>query len=194
MFLIFDTETSNIPQDKLPLDHPDQCHMMQLSCVVLDDKFKELATFSSYCRIPDYVRVSAGATEKHGLTKEFVNKNGVNPQLALSVLDSFSKDHCAILGFNLPFDERVINTEYQRIGIMTRNFIASRYCIMRSMTDVCRLGCKIPNKFKWPKLSEAYEFCFGEKLVNGHDALVDVRATGRILKWMVENNRELVSC
>jgi hypothetical protein len=59
---------------------------------------------------------------------------------------------------------------------------------MNAKTSICKLEQKNGKAgYKWPKLREAYFHCFGEELKDAHDALVDVRATARVLKWLGEN-------
>jgi DNA polymerase-3 subunit epsilon len=41
--------------------------------------------------------------------------------------------------------------------------------------------------FKDPKLSEAYQFMFGEELVGAHDAFVDTEACARVYFWLLDN-------
>jgi len=57
---------------------------------------------------------------------------------------------------------------------------------MQLMTPICKLPSQ-RQTFKWPKLQEAYNFCFKEDFKGAHDALSDVRATARVLRWLVDN-------
>jgi len=48
---------------------------------------------------------------------------------------------------------------------------------MKSSTDICRLPGKIPGKYKWPSLQEAYKMFIDPNGFDGaHDAMVDVNA------------------
>lgn len=187
MYLLFDTETSNLPQKTLSLDHPNQCRIMQLAAIMLDENLAEVNCFNTLIDIPDDLIVSPGAQAAHGITKEMCKRYGIDIQVALTVLDKW-EDLCElVICHNYIFDSERVDNEYSLLSIKRIN-ISPSLCTMKSMTDVC----KIPNKFrsgnKWPTLQEAYQFCYGKKFDDAHDALADVRATADIFRYMVKNN------
>lgn len=182
MYLVFDTETSNIPSDKISLYDENQSYLMQIAMCLLDDKFEKQFSFSSYIKVPSTIKVSEGAFKAHGLTTQKVNKFGIDPQPALIIYNELLKQSQVVIGYNTPFDLGVLDLEFGRIGIRVReNF--PFLCMMRTMTDICKLPGKFPGKYKWPKLSEAYKYCFGRELEGAHDAMEDVIATCEIFHW-----------
>ena len=54
-----------------------------------------------------------------------------------------------------------------------------------STTKFCNIqGSRGP---KWPKLQELHTVLFGVPFEEAHDALVDVRATAKLLEYLVTN-------
>ena len=57
---------------------------------------------------------------------------------------------------------------------------------MKTATPICKIrkkDGKVGNK--WPKLEEAIEFFYGEKLEGAHSAIVDIKATRRLFHTLV---------
>ena len=102
----------------------------------------------------------------------------------LSAFSEFSKLADVLVAHNIKFDRPVITAELARCGKLNGQFNKQQYCTMLNATGVCKIVG--PKGFKWPKLSEAIKFFFGEDLVNAHDALTDVIACKRVyFKLMV---------
>ena len=181
MYLIFDTETTGFPQKSLPADHPDQARIVQLACVLLDDKFEERAVFCTLIK-PDGWRIASHVTAVHGITTDDCDTFGVPIKTALAAMMSLAENTELIIAHNIKFDKQMLEIE---LGccMMTR-YTLPDYCTMMATTPICKLPGKYDG-YKWPKLKEAYEILFpGEKLEGAHDALVDVRACARIFKHL----------
>lgn len=191
-YLIFDTETTGFPSKDLESSHPKQAHIVQLACLKLDAQFNEVASFYTLIK-PDYFKeISLGASQAHGITLEQCHCYGMPIGLALNVFFAMLKDTCFIAAHNLKFDKQMISIDYGRLigGVPMLTWSNSSICTMECTTDICALPPKFPGtKYKWPKLQEAYEFLFKETFAKAHDALADVRATARILRWLIENKK-----
>ena len=91
-----------------------------------------------------------------------------------------------VVAHNIKFDSQLIDIENQqsdfKVDWRQRKFI----CTMELMTPICKLPSQ-RQTYKWPKLQEAYNYCFKEDFKGAHDALSDVRATARVLRWLVDN-------
>ena len=57
---------------------------------------------------------------------------------------------------------------------------------MHASTDLLRIPPKFGSGYKWPSLSEAYEYVADAELEGGHDALVDAKACLRVFRYLVE--------
>jgi DNA polymerase III epsilon subunit-like protein len=188
MYCVFDCETSGLITPSYPFEHPRQGRILSVACILLDEQFKEVGTYSSLIRIPEHVEINEKAAALHGITKEKCSAYGVPVEAAIINIDAFMARSQFQIAHNIKFDLSMIHLEESAIFGLPRLKPMNPVCTMFFTTNICKLPSKIPGKFKWPKLSEAYKYLFNEEFVNGHDALNDVRATGRIFKWLVENN------
>lgn len=185
MFILFDTETTNLPNKNLALNHPEQARICQLAALVLDKDFNEVASMSSLVKPDDWV-MSSGAQERHHIPIEQCEKEGRPISDVLIQFDHMCKDTTYCVGHSIKFDLELIRIEYalkQAIAPLP----SKQFCTMLNTTNICKLKGRWPKSYKWLKLSEAYEFFFNEKLEGAHDALIDIRATARIFKHLVNN-------
>ena len=193
MFLIFDTETSNLPQDNIELDHPCQARVMQLACILLDEKLNELGSLNTLLKIPEYVDIHPGAYNKHKITKERAIQYGIGQVHALNVFMNFFRAAEVVVGFGLDFDIKMLDIEYQLIlGEKIKWEDKRLKCLMKISTLIVQLPFangklnKFGQKYKWPKLEEAYAY-FTHKLITGaHNANDDVKSTVEIMKVLTE--------
>lgn len=179
--LIFDTETSGFPNNSLPADHPDQAHIVQLACVLLDDSMQEIACFKSLI-YPDGWTISPGAQAVHHISQEMCENYGITLEAALVVFNEMLSVSKILIAHNIKFDKQMLEIERQL------EYPGELFCTMEASTALCKLPSKIPGKYKWPKLKEAYKLLLGKELGNdAHDALVDCRACVEIYKHLVTN-------
>lgn len=184
MILVFDTETSNLPQNNIPLDHPAQARIVQFGCLMLDENFKERASFCSLIK-PDGWQIQPGAQSVHGISQEECIRYGLPIEQVFDMF--FSLYHlCDIkVAHNKRFDGQLINIECSLLSKFEID-TDEHYCTMQLMTPICQLPSK-RGGYKWPKLAEAYKHCTGHEMVNAHGALADCRATAEIFKWLCSN-------
>lgn len=174
MIIFFDTETTGLVDFKKPANDPSQPRLVQLGVILSDDDGKELAVMDCLVkpvgfRIPDNI--------VHGISHDEAVEKGVCVEEAIRIFGTFYRMKDTLVAHNLKFDQIIIQSEIWRI---TSSIISDNgFCTMLASTSL--VGAKQPNgRIKWPKLSEAYKFFFGEELVDAHDALTDVRACKRI--------------
>ena len=173
MLLFFDTETTGIINFKAPSDTPGQPHLVQLGYQLYP--VDGTRPFHSACFIikPCGFTISKEATAIHGITNELACDIGVDLKWALLGFTHFLTRASLVIAHNIDFDHAIIQIEWKRCGI---HFCQRPlFCTMHASTDVLKLPGNYGN-YKWPKLSEAYEFFTKTPLSNAHDALVDVTA------------------
>lgn len=191
MILFFDTETTTFPNPKISATALGQARIVQLAWLLTDDKLEELGCFSGLVRIPENVKISEGASKAHGITEEKCKKYGVGIEHALGLFLEQWKCCNAVVAHNIPFDIDMLKIEHEILFGPLNYSPPAAYCTMRSMTPICRLphasGRRFGSEYKWPKLQEAYKYCFGNEFGGAHDALADVRATAKVFKWLVDN-------
>ena len=200
--MVFDTETTGLlpkfdPVTKPPATLDQYPHIIQLSYMIWNLTTQRLdETYNAYVRIDPLVDLSPKITEITGITRETCDTNGVD---IVEVLDRFYKAYLScdvIVAHNLDFDRTVVLAEIDRHREMlpdsmdrlfsvefNREHRIDLYCTMRATTNMCNLVRECPSKYpggkpyqynKPPKLSELYEYLFGETPQNLHNALVDV--------------------
>lgn len=180
--LIFDTETTGLVDWKAPNDLDKQPRLVQLAGVLVDRNWEEQMSFRFMIK-PEGFEIPETAAQIHKVTTERAIEYGTPLRTALSVFNNAVRSSAEAWAFNLAFDSIVMNSELKRIGQESQLLITETKCAMLQCKDILKL--KPPYKgadYKWPKLSEAYEFFFKEKMEGAHDALADVRATVRVMR------------
>ena len=188
MYLIFDTETTGFPSKDLPKTHPAQARIIQLAWIVLDEQLKEVAAFKCLIRSNNLWKISSGAQQAHGISQQECDKYGLNIDFVLPLFIDAHHSAKRVIAHNLRFDSQLVDIEAgAQIGWQEPKHI----CTMQLMTPICKLP-SMRMTYKWPKLQEAYQYCFKEEFKGAHDALNDVRATARIFKWLVDNHHVML--
>ena len=158
MKLFFDTETTGLVDWKKPDNHTLQPRLVQLGMIYTEDDGTPRMTLGVILK-PYSFEIPVEASNIHGITTEVAKKHGINGGTTFwGILASMFEEANEIICHNYAFDKTIINGEFPHT-----NMYASKH-----------------SEYKWPKLSEAYEFLFGEPVIGAHDALTDIRATMRI--------------
>jgi len=186
--IVFDTETTGLPQDynALITDSAKWPHIVQLSYIVYDTDTKEILDFTD--RIvyldPAVVTISPESMAVHKITAERSQEEGKPIGEVLAEFMEALKDVDLVVGHNIGFDKRMIGVECNRNGIHADPFVNANqialpdYCTMRETTARCQLPTL--NKktgqtyWKWPKLSELHTHLFGSPPKGTHNAIADV--------------------
>ncbi len=177
MELFFDTETSGFINKNLPANHPKQSWIMQLA-IILGDKnniYTELSTLIS----SDGRKCHPSAQKIHGISVEKCDDGGLLEKDLSDLIFQLFKTADLHVAHNISFDMNFIDQYLERNGYSIESFSKIPiFCTMKSSTDLCKLPGKF-GKFKWPKLTELYQFLFNEEFSGAHSAMKDVRATRR---------------
>ena len=180
MYLIFDTETTGLPQNwKAPLtDFNNWPRCVQLAWQVHDVEGK-LVEVKNYIIKPEGYDIPYNAEKIHGISTERANKQGMP---LVEVLADFVKDveKCKfVIGHNVSFDNSIVGCELLRKEMPN---LLSDFPSIDTKDDATNF-CAIPGgrggKFKWPKLTELHVKLFGEAFAEAHNASADVEATAR---------------
>ena len=186
MYLIFDTETTGLPQNwKAPLtDFNNWPRCVQLAWQVHDVEGK-LVEVKNYIIKPEGYDIPFNAEKIHGISTERANRQGM--PLA-EVLIEFVKDveKCKfVIGHNVSFDNSIIGCELLRNEMP--NILADFPAIdtKDDATNYCAISGGRGGRFKWPKLTELHVKLFGEAFAEAHNASADVEATARCFLELV---------
>jgi DNA polymerase III subunit epsilon len=186
MILVYDTETTGIPNKHLDPHHPDQARLVELGMVLCEEDGTE--RMSAGLLIRQDLPIPQVAVDCHGIDDSIVARCGVDVRHAVSCYCHFLEFAHTVVAFNEKFDRDIISLELLRLGEQrpvewpTVQFIcacdmATPYLALPPTARMLKYGHK---GYKRPKLSEAYFGLFGEQLVGAHSALVDARAAARV--------------
>jgi len=172
--LVFDTETTDRWQFKLPWDHDDQPHIVQLAWVRDDAEGNTVEEQNLILQLPEGVECSPEAAKVHGISQLRINEEGIPRSEALDAFARACKQASVLVAHNYDFDSKVLAAAYNREG---RKFTPNcyTYCTMKNLTNYLRLPGRY--SYKWPRLDEAYRMLIDVNGFEGaHDALADVKA------------------
>ncbi len=186
MILVFDTETTGLPDFRMPLDWDGQPHLVQLAALLVDEDGTERAGLNLIVE-PDGYEIPEATSNVHGITTELAKRWGVPLSAAVWPFVCMRSQARLIVAHNIKFDLAVMEAAIFRLP--KRNFHpgpSERFCTMERSAPIVnlpptdRMRAAGIDKPKPPRLEEAYRHFFGEELVGAHDALADVRACLRI--------------
>lgn len=198
--MCFDTETTGLPIFDRKSDHPSQPHLVEYTAMLVDGATHQELAFEAMLIRPEGWRISQEMTDIHGISHLEAINRGVPERIAVQTHIAMLKKADLVIGYNVPFDLRLMRIAMLRCGISreTLDEIAAgtkRTCVMQMATPACRIpptskmmaaGFK---KWKSPNLTEATKIIFGEDLEGAHDSRIDTLATLR-LYW--ELSRDLL--
>lgn len=121
----------------------------------------------------------------HGITDEMCEKNGDDIKDVLQVLLKDMEGVDRIVGHNVTFDKRIVESEYIRAGI-TKPFIK------RTSYDTMSIAKKYFHTGKWYKLQDLHYDLFGKEVDNSrnHRAAYDAYITAKCF-FAMRNSGEI---
>lgn len=199
--LYFDTETTGLPSTKHPPGDPMQPHITQLG-FIFEKNGVDVMAVDALIK-PDNWRIhpcsgtgiSKVSSELTGITIEMCEAGGIPIADAIEMFIIAAENADVIVCHNVAFDTRIISGEYARLrqDVPHKAVLCGKptLCTMLAATPICKLPKKGVVKttgvnFKWPKLEEATQFFYNEKLEGAHSAIVDIKATRRVFHTLVE--------
>lgn len=187
MKLIFDTETTGLALFNRPIDDPKQPRLVSLAAILVDDKLEIVDQL--YCIVkPHKFVIPAEVSNIHGITTEQAMKEGSNVNDVIGSFGYLLEQADELIGHNLKFDKHIMSVELV-LSILGKGFEKKlnslpSTCTMLTTTSICKLPGK--RGLKWPKLEEAYTYCFGKTFKDAHNSKNDAMATLEVYKWLVE--------
>lgn len=187
MILFFDTETTGLFSDRIPIDHQDQPYIVQLAAQLCRDDGRPVAEFS-FIVDPGIGKVSIPprASDVHGITDEIAVQYGVSSEYALSAFTHLYQRADVVCAHNIKFDRGVMEVAIARHYGTVKRLTKPLYCTMEASTPIINLPPTDRMKAagflkpKPPKLAECIKHFFGEELEDAHDAMVDLAACRRV--------------
>jgi DNA polymerase III epsilon subunit-like protein len=173
----FDVETSGLS--------PQTDYILQLAMIKLDAETLETVDQRNWYINPAHAyEISQGAFEAHGLTKEFINKNGVSLQSIGQEIIDFVEDSDYLTYNGNSFDVKFVYKDLQLVGFE----FPIEGKIFYDAFSIYKL-------YHPSTLSAVYKNLTGKDLEDAHDAFADVKATiavfGALRKEQSVTNEEL---
>lgn len=202
--LIYDTETTGLPDFKAPSESEHQPHIVQLAAILVDpDTRKTVASMDVIVR-PDSWMIPAEVSAVHGITHEHALQVGVSESLALEMLMELWAGRTRV-AHNEQFDARIIRIALKRYGPFRQESAdaeadrwkeGSAECTARMATPICalpptdKMRAVGRHHHKTPNLTEAYRHFTGQELRDAHSAMADVLACRDIYFAMKDTEKE----
>jgi DNA polymerase III epsilon subunit-like protein len=181
MYAIIDTETSGLPNYKLPADDPSQPRLAQFAVILVDRDMNELPDAERHFFVrPDGWAMEQAASDINGLTTEQLTAAGVPIG---AVLDEYARiiglDY-GIIAFNARFDAKILRGEFRRAGRDDLFERTRNWCAMYAAKDFGVINAR--RKGFPPSLLTCCEHFGIEVEPKPHDARHGVRACLRVVR------------
>ena len=197
--LIFDTETTGLINLQKPYHDPCQPELIQLGFILVKTSnfSRPLMKFSSLVK-PECknVKMEPKAQSVHGISLNDCKQFGISCTSALKVLSDALQCADILVAHNLRFDFLVLETALFRTKFESTEYFNKKktlydvhqVCTMKICTDIMKLpSISESSQYKWPTLSESYQYFLKKKFVNGHDALNDAEACLEIFRVLLQS-------
>lgn len=174
--LFIDTETTGIP-NRWDLPYSDTNNWpsaVQVSWILYDKKGTEFKRENCYIDVDD-LKISAKSFKVHGITREFLNKNGQARSFVLEKLSSdIQKYQPVIIGHFTEFDIHTLSCDFYRAGLENPFQKSQFYCTMLKSKDY-----NLNPEADYLRLPQLYNFLFNETMERSHDAMIDAEMTAK---------------
>lgn len=184
--IVFDTETTGLPANGLPLE--DQPHVCQFAGIVFDydlktREMKENRRADILIKPP--IAIPHDATRIHGISNDKVKDAPSFADKADEIMKLFADSDLAV-AHNIAFDKQLIGFELARLG-RDKDFLPEQtYDTMMETKELCQIPGKMGG-FRQPRLIDLYKHLFGKGFKDAHNALYDVMATSQCLYYLLKS-------
>lgn len=180
-YLIYDTETTNLPQNyNAPISDTDNWpRMVQLAWQIHDEEGRLIENHNHIIR-PEGYTIPFNSFKIHGISTEKANAEGEDLTEILKKFEQSLTPDTIIIGHNISFDINVLGSEMYRKERPTELLTELPTIDTKEEgTDFCKIPGGRGGAYKWPTLSELHHKLFGKPFDEAHNAAADVNATAR---------------
>lgn len=178
-YLIFDTETSGLPDYAAPADDLNQPRLAEFAGITVicdpDDAEPAISVIEPYLVKPEGWVMEEQATAVNGLTTEYLLAHGKPLAGLLAAYVEAIKAGCIMVAFNARHDLKVMRGELRRAGMEDLFEQTPNICLMRSSWQKA-IDMKKANGTRkgWPSLADACRH-FGIEHHDDHRAAAGAR-------------------
>lgn len=197
--LVFDTETTGLPEKKATIDELDKWpYIIQISYILYDTDNNYVIDISDLIiKLNENIKINEISESIHKISMKISQEKGIDIKQALLNFKRVVNNSDLIVGHNVKFDKNIVSVELARNNI--NNFLKTKnfYCTMYGSKNICKIPIIMNGRqiFKYPKLIELYKFYFSDEPQNLHNSMYDVLVTLRcfgMLKYNIDFQE--VSC
>jgi DNA polymerase-3 subunit alpha len=180
MYLIFDTETTGLPQNyNAPLtDFENWPRLVQIAWQLHDMRGNLIRNRNLIIK-PDGFTIPYNSVQIHGITTERALEEGLDIKEVLAMFEEDIKEASFGIGHNIEFDYNIVGSEFLRAGLTNALEPLDPLDTKLVSTDFCAIPGGRGGQYKWPTLTELHQKLFGKGFDDAHDAAYDVDATAR---------------
>ena len=178
--LVYDTETTWLPNSK-EKDLSKQPYICQFAGVVwdLEDGVWTKTNEYNFLIKPPIPMPHEASAVHHIYDIDLIDAKPMEEYIEeiCSIINSVD----LVVWHNVAFDNWIVQIEVKRMKALWKPVDFSpvnSFCTMNETKNFCKLKSKSWNWYKRPTLWELYKIVFNKSFKWGHDALVDVKATG----------------
>jgi DNA polymerase-3 subunit epsilon len=185
IILFYDTETTGLPNWKLPSEDPSQPHITQLAAELWDEASDTVFGFMDRIIKPNGWTIPDDVAALTGITTERAEAEGIPIADAFEEFLDLWQRSTFRCGHNETFDMRMVRIELIRDGRRNTADVwkaGPAFCTQSKSTKIINLPptekMKAAKRFhaKSPNLGEAYKHFTGMALDGAHNAAVDLAA------------------
>ena len=191
MYLVFDTETTGLPQNwNAPLSDSENWPRCVQIAWQLHAPNGRMISHNDFIITADGFDIPFESEKVHGISTALAKRDGTKIKTVVESFLAVVDQADFLVGHNLKFDLNIMGAELLRLG--KENTLAEK-AILDTCTEDTALLCELPGgrggKFKLPTLSELYDFLFQDSFEEAHNATADVEATARVFIELIRQNK-----
>ncbi len=182
--VFFDTETTGIPDWKIPSGDPKQPHLTQIAAIVVDLNTRETINSIDLIVQPNGWEIPQECADLNGITTQYAKAHGMPEEMVVGLFLALWSGHKRF-AYNTTFDNRIIRIATKRY------FEAAAQDLWKAGPYECQMMAA--RKFlggKNPKLHVALKEICGTDLVGAHTAMADTIACKDIYFALQDKNAE----
>ena len=191
MYLVFDTETTGLPQNwNAPLSDSENWPRCVQIAWQLHAPNGRMISHNDFIITADGFDIPFESEKVHGISTALAKRDGTEIKTVVESFLAVVDQADFLVGHNLKFDLNIMGAELLRLG--KENTLAEK-AILDTCTEDTALLCELPGgrggKFKLPTLNELYDFLFQDSFEEAHNATADVEATARVFVELIRQNK-----